>query len=298
MTILEEIHENLKNFKKIYDTIRIIDPLHKKVLLIDDDIISPPIDTCYSFWKKSSACKNCVSIRARHHEDTFYKIEYIDDSVYLITASPYEYKGKVYIIEMLKNISVNGTVTNKSYKLNEIEHTLTEVTKEFLLDPLTNVYNRKFMYERLLSDINENLINNTPLSLIMADIDFFKKINDSYGHLIGDKVLHFFANILKNHFNKDSYWIARYGGEEFLIALNNTSLDEAYKLCEDLRIYIENLNIKIDSLTINLTCSFGMYTLNNELLDVDNAIKKVDKNLYSAKNLGRNTIFYDKSKQV
>ena len=294
MTILEEIHENLKNFKKIYDIVRIVDPSHKKILLVNDDIISPPIDTCYDFWKKSSACTNCVSIRAQHNEDTFYKLEYIDDLVYLITASPYEYKGKVYIIEMLKNISVNGTVINKGSKINELEHTFSEVAKELLLDPLTNVYNKKFIYERLLSDINENFINNASLSLIMADIDFFKKINDSYGHLIGDKVLQFFTNTLKNFFSKDSYWIARYGGEEFLITLNNTPLHEAYELCEDLRISIENSTITIDDLTINLTCSFGVYTLNNELIDVDNAIKKVDKNLYSAKNLGRNTIFYEK----
>ena len=117
------------------------------------------------------------------------------------------------------------------------------------------------------------------------DIDHFKLINDTYGHLTGDTVLKEFTNFCKNNIRKTDTF-ARWGGEEFVILMSETNIKEAKEMCEKLRIGIENL--KIDDLP-NITASFGLtQMLSNDTQE--NFFKRADKALYVAKNSGRNRV--------
>jgi diguanylate cyclase (GGDEF)-like protein len=122
----------------------------------------------------------------------------------------------------------------------------------------------------------------------MADIDFFKDVNDTYGHVIGDKVLKDFAALISESINNDSCWAARYGGEEFIIVLNNIDIETSYEVAEKIRKRLEEKIFVYDEIHIKITSSFGVYCVDNKKIEINDLINEVDKNLYKAKQSGRN----------
>jgi len=160
-----------------------------------------------------------------------------------------------------------------------------ELEKLATTDKLTSIYNRYKIDLSLDEQIEIAKRYNRALSIIFFDIDFFKKINDIYGHKIGDNVLKELAKLISNHLRKSDIF-GRWGGEEFLIILPETPKKEAIKLAEKLRNYIQNHKFgKIDK----LTCSFGVTTL--KVGDTsETIISRVDQKLYKAKQNGRNRV--------
>lgn len=145
-------------------------------------------------------------------------------------------------------------------------------------DQLTGAYNRHKLNEFLEGYSG----NKESLSFILCDIDFFKKINDNFGHDMGDEVLKLIAGILKNYLVRDNI-LVRWGGEEFLMVLNNFTEAEAYDLAERLRVAIQTNKESI----IPVTMSFGVANFN---VEYGETIKNVDKALYRAKETGRNKV--------
>ncbi len=131
-----------------------------------------------------------------------------------------------------------------------------------------------------------------PLCLILFDIDHFKKINDQYGHLIGDQVLRSVAQIAEETI-RDSDMIFRFGGEEFMILLNGTQLSGAALLAERIRRKIEELQIFPD-LDMHVAASFGVVSL-QENESAETIFMRVDNAMYRAKNNGRNRVVVDES---
>ena len=289
MGIIEEIEDMLSSFKNLYDSIRVVGPLNKEVLFNDKQEKQDIKNNCYCLWKRDTYCENCISMRAYLEDDTFVKLEYLNDEVYLIIATPIVIRGNRYIVEIIKDISKTGYMLNKEIDgLEEQQTLIRQLNEQIIKDELTGIYNRRYIDERLPVDINNSTYLGEPLSVIIADIDFFKRVNDDYGHVIGDKVLKEFAKLLKDSIRKSTDWIGRYGGEEFLIVLNNSNTEEAYKRAEELRKLVEDTEFCFENLTIKITASFGAYSLNNTRLDSESLISNADKNLYEAKRTGRN----------
>jgi diguanylate cyclase (GGDEF)-like protein len=117
-------------------------------------------------------------------------------------------------------------------------------------------------------------------SVVLADIDFFKSINDSYGHTVGDTVLKGVANILLNNTGGDDT-VARFGGEEFCILLPNSNLQQAVEIAEKMRQHFESIKV---------TCSFGVASLNNAVNSDLTLIEQADMALYQSKSRGRNRV--------
>jgi len=154
-------------------------------------------------------------------------------------------------------------------------------------DPLTNVYNRRSFFIKLDDVIKEQHIHETPFSLIMFDIDHFKKINDTYGHLIGDDTLRRLTSLI-NEDKRSNDLVYRYGGEEFFILLKNTELKGAVQLAKRLHKLISDLKIpKVGHITV----SMGVVEYGKDE-SVDDVIKRVDDLMYDAKEAGRNQIKY------
>ena len=200
-----------------------------------------------------------------------------------ITTVPYDIEKKIvslYIYD--KNV------------LCEINLKLERANKELLdlsnKDYLTKVYNRRYFNdysEKAIELINRN---NQDLSIIAIDIDRFKKINDTFGHNMGDEVLIKVANILRSSIRKSDI-VARFGGEEFVILLINASLDEATSIAEKIRVTIEKTIIKVDNREIRITSSFGVATLNKENNEeITTTLQRADDLLYIAKKHGRNEV--------
>lgn len=153
-----------------------------------------------------------------------------------------------------------------------------------ITDGLTGLYNHRFVRQRLEEEISKARRYKRKLSVIMLDIDHFKKLNDTQGHQYGDYVLKRIAEILQQSVrNTDT--IGRYGGEEFIIICSETGLAEAYRLANRLRAEIERSQFKRQ---VQVTISGGVAELHEE--DIQQLVEKADRCLYSAKRLGRNRI--------
>ena len=165
----------------------------------------------------------------------------------------------------------------QAYKANQ------KLTKMSFIDQLTGVYNRH-IFDKIAPDgkiEGYNLIEY--ISFIIIDIDFFKKINDTYGHDVGDEVLQRLASILKE-FVSGSNYVVRWGGEEFIVMLRNHTENQAYNLAEQIRKHIESNNSNMKNITISL----GVAKYNN--IDINSTIKSADIALYKAKTTGRNKV--------
>ncbi|RTZ58140.1 MAG: GGDEF domain-containing protein, partial [Gammaproteobacteria bacterium] len=150
-------------------------------------------------------------------------------------------------------------------------------------------FNRNFLEEKGDEIFTKFKLQKIPVGVIMLDIDNFKRINDTYGHDVGDLVLKSLAETIKGILRKNDY-IIRYGGEEFLILLPNATIDQAIKVAEKIRKEIENKKIKIGDKEIKFTVSLGVSEIYTSDRSLQNAIKRADEKLYKAKKKGKNRV--------
>lgn len=163
-----------------------------------------------------------------------------------------------------------------------------QLRNQAIRDPLTNLYNRRFMFETFEQSLNRAIRHNSPLALLMIDIDDFKIFNDNYGHDAGDHVLTEVANILMTKSRLEDI-ACRFGGEEFCIICPDTDLQKAYALAEKIRCYIFELNSQFINKTLGkITISTGISLYPNHGENSQVLIKNADEALYSAKEKGRN----------
>jgi len=159
---------------------------------------------------------------------------------------------------------------------------------------LTGCSNRGFLNTRLPQEIQRAGRYNRPLSIVMCDVDHFKKVNDIYGHQAGDRVLKEFSKRIKDSIRDKVDMLARYGGEEFLVTLPESDLDGALHMAERQRRVISENNFDIGIKKIKITASFGVagFDSNNagDEISFDILIRHADKYLYQAKNEGRNRV--------
>lgn len=181
--------------------------------------------------------------------------------------------------------SVIVSISNNTEKQLLIE----ELQRTSITDQLTGVYNRNYMMRQMPASIAAAERYGRPLSVVAVDIDHFKSINDSYGHLYGDQVLKGFAKIMSDGIRKEDY-VFRYGGEEFIIVLPETDSEQAFNTAERLRRDLSETDFKKGQ----VTASFGVFTYVPKDLEKDMSIEKLiggaDRNLYQAKKSGRNKV--------
>lgn len=175
-------------------------------------------------------------------------------------------------------------ITEKKEKEQSLENKNKVLEEQSITDPLTGIKDRGAITKELEARINQTIEYKFDLSIAMFDIDKFKVINDTKGHVFGDKVIKTVANIISDNI-RDLDSVGRYGGEEFIVIFPNTNKEKAYFVCERIRKTIEDFDFDDE---VKATISGGVTHYNNE--DILEFIDKADKNLYEAKNSGRNKI--------
>ncbi|WP_320046507.1 diguanylate cyclase [uncultured Ilyobacter sp.] len=163
------------------------------------------------------------------------------------------------------------------------ENLVKELEYQARVDILTNIWNRRTLEKRLEEELMRAKKYRGKMSLILLDIDYFKKINDTFGHPVGDSVLKKVAEILRNNLRKTDF-IGRWGGEEFIVVCAETDEKTVWKVAEKLRKSVESYDFKLD---LPLTISLGTATLDN-IESLDEILKRADINMYKAKEKGRN----------
>ncbi len=182
-------------------------------------------------------------------------------------------------------------------RIIRLESSLKQRNREIALlsitDPLTKIFNRGYLNDNLPKAVKYALRYKKSLSVILCDLDHFKKINDRYGHQMGDRVLKTLVETLGRSLRKDIDWIARYGGEEFIIVLPETDLHGATIAAERFRLLVSDMAIESEQKNkIQITASFGIAALSpeteNPAIRADDMIQAADRCLYRAKEGGRN----------
>jgi diguanylate cyclase (GGDEF)-like protein len=197
--------------------------------------------------------------------------------------------------DMSKLKETEKTLENMSARLTEIKEEADELRKrsqeiefEAVTDALTGIYNRKGYNDKISETLAHVKRYGIKSSLIVCDIDFFKKINDNFGHKVGDLALIKLATLLKDRLRTNDF-IARFGGEEFVVILPHTALEGAIKAATGLREYIDNAVFSYKGKQIPLTISIGVSEFTKD--DDDSSVfERADHALYLAKRSGRNTV--------
>ena len=157
------------------------------------------------------------------------------------------------------------------------------------IDTLTELFNRRCFNNTLERKIGEVSRVKVELSMIMIDIDHFKKVNDTYGHKAGDDVIRFVSKTIKNSIRKVDF-AARYGGEEFVILLNNTTIEAAARIAEKIRNIIRSTSVNADGVLLSVTASFGVSSYPELSQSSEDLIKNADSALYWSKEHGRDQV--------
>jgi len=188
------------------------------------------------------------------------------------------------------NLQLKSELDDARVQIRLQREQMASCMRESRTDALTNIPNRRAFDSELSRSVNEYRQQGTPFTLLMLDIDHFKRVNDIYGHMVGDQVLKCFANCLRNNL-RDYDFIARYGGEEFAVILPETDLPGSMIVAERIRHGIESRTHRVGQHDISMTTSIGAKQIHNLDSDAD-LIQQADTALYAAKKLGRNSVYY------
>ncbi|MCL6602102.1 MAG: diguanylate cyclase [Paenibacillus sp.] len=183
---------------------------------------------------------------------------------------------------------------------NELFQTNRKLKEMAITDSLTGCYNRHYLTQQLEHEVMKSRQSRTPFAIFLVDIDFFKHVNDSYGHLTGDEVICSTVEVIRQTLREKDI-LARYGGEEFIIYLPNTNQSQAFLLAEHIKSNIEMNQIIVDHVShpVSITISMGLLSINNDFRAetkdnpktyLNDLFESVDKALYQAKKEGRNRI--------
>ncbi|MBK8480046.1 MAG: GGDEF domain-containing protein [Proteobacteria bacterium] len=164
-----------------------------------------------------------------------------------------------------------------------------EIYRLTTVDGLTQVYNRRYFMETLERELSRSQRYARDLSLIMFDIDHFKSVNDSFGHLAGDHVLKHLALAVKAQIRREDV-MARYGGEEFAVLLPEIDAESAHRFAEKIRALVEQTTFMFEATAIQVTVSVGVASLTAAIVSADALVKLSDERLYEAKRRGRNFV--------
>lgn len=174
--------------------------------------------------------------------------------------------------------------------LRRINHLFKKYQLSSTIDPLTGLNNVRSFDEALNKTTQESNVKKSPFSLLVIDIDFFKQVNDTYGHAAGDAVLQQFGSTLRQTVGEEDI-VSRNGGEEFTILLKNSSHQDALEIAEEVRSAIETHPFKATHMnTIHITASLGVSTYPETVSSSDELYSKADQALYRAKREGRNMV--------
>ncbi|MES1196156.1 MAG: diguanylate cyclase, partial [Steroidobacter sp.] len=185
---------------------------------------------------------------------------------------------------------------NTGKRVVEMERSLRLANEEnrrlSIIDALTGVFNRRYLMEQLSKELERSARYSHPLSLMLCDVDHFKRINDNYGHQCGDETLVKFSQVLRSCL-RETDWIARYGGEEFVIVLPETNLNAAAQVAERCRTTLAKEPLIIAGQSLPITASFGVSGWQGAVpagTDINRLIAVADSGVYASKEGGRNLV--------
>ena len=293
---LDDALKQINILKNLYWGIRIVDPESKEVLLsLMPKSQNDKNSLCYQVWEEGQICENCISARALNNDNTFIKFVSQEKEIFQVTVVPISVCKKKMVMEFIQDVTKKLYIENGKI-FGELKKAMLSISERIdnlvIRDGMTNLFNRRFIDERLPAELTNACDFDIPLSVIFIDIDYFKNINDTYGHLAGDQVICGVAQIISNDTRRKDGWAARYGGDEFLVCFSGVDNRTAIKIAERIRSSVQKEVFRIGEELITVTCSFGVKTVSGKdcKQSASDLIDQADRNLYKAKCAGRNKV--------
>lgn len=273
-TTFHEATEGITGFKLL---------LQNKIDLVLCDLLMPQCDG-FKFLlmkRKRLEFKDIPVIILTGQEEVKNKIRGLDQGASDYLLKPFDPRELVARVKVqIKIKTLQDELKIKNARLSEMS----------VMDGLTNVYNRRHLGDKLELEFLRARRYNLGLAYVMFDLDYFKRVNDQYGHMAGDYILVEVAAILKRNSRKPDL-VARYGGEEFAMLLPNTDLEGALTVAQRAREEVEQTRFNFESNAIALTVSGGLVVYPHpDVHSVDQLVRKADDALFLAKEQGRNRL--------
>ncbi|WPX07665.1 sensor domain-containing diguanylate cyclase [Anaerocellum danielii] len=248
---------------------------------------------CESGYRNSVSSKDCPFLNGRATKSIMYASLATKNDKYGIILLEHIFED-VFTednLRFLTSIAAQVSIALENSSLYQ------QMRSMAMVDGLTGAFNRIYLYEVLEREIQASA-GRYPISIALFDVDNFKKLNDTYGHLFGDKVLQTIVKIAREKVRKGDI-VARYGGEEFIIVFNHLESNEAYKVVERIRRAIENETIEDNLIQTRVTVSFGIASYPLHADNVKDLIKCADIAMYRAKSSGKNcTVVYNQELEM
>ena len=239
---LDTVGEARNFLRQMYDSVRLVDPVGKRVLEYLDGKLRDTGSACYEYWQCGRICDHCISVRACRENKSFVKLEYAPGKIMLVAALPVASGQDPLVLELLKDVTETLMIGRG---MSDAGRPLQEAVRDYndlaVKDGLTSLYNRRFLDERLPVDIEAAAAAGRPLSVIFLDIDNMKAVNDTFGHVAGDEAIRRAAETIQSCVRPESGWAARYGGDEFFVCLSGVDLAAAQRVAERIQREFENL---------------------------------------------------------
>ena len=205
------------------------------------------------------------------------------------TTFPVEVSSKLLELDKPYFLSIARDITERKLAEEKVQQLQEQLRQQALHDPLTGLYNRRYLDEAIERELIRAARNKQPVGIVMCDLDHFKRVNDTHGHLAGDEVLRMFAELLKKH-ARGSDIVCRFGGEEFVMFLPDMSPAVACQRAGQLRTELAAKRITHGTSVIQMTASFGVAAFPEHGKTMDGLISAVDAAMYQAKEAGRDRV--------
>jgi len=301
-TIIEEMSEGVI---VIDDVSRVIDMNRAAQQYIDPKVadisilLGQPIDVALGYWPElAQHCQN-IEDGSNVVATTPQMTTYVEIRATRLCSQEQYATGKVIILrditrqqqDQLKIKQANAELT-RQLEANQVLRS--QLEEQAIRDGLTQLLNRRYLEEVLPSEFDKARRSGRPLSVLLLDIDYFKRINDTYGHLAGDYALRTFSQVIQQQIRKSDV-ACRYGGEEFVIAMPDMSLEGACKRADSIRRAFKSTLLTFEGHSFSATVSIGVGTVPDSsgvytLTHPDHLLQRVDQALYRAKDNGRDRL--------
>lgn len=292
--LLENMQDGILVLDAQYRIIEINSAARKLLGVRKSKIIGQEACDCLTQWPELHQ-----ALQASNDDRIRFQQSFDDQSIYDVQVTRLhdpsgKFQGHLLTwrdISLLKKVEKELRLANEQLRsqLVTIESLQASLREQAIRDPLTNLYNRRYLQEALPQEIALANRRGYPISFLLLDIDHFKEINDQYGHGFGDAVLKKLAEQLLT-FTRQGDLVVRQGGEEFLIVLLDAPLKAARERADDLRRRIETIPFHHNGQAVNVTLSIGLATYPVHGTEASEVLRLADQALYQAKSLGRNVV--------
>ncbi|WP_028042447.1 GGDEF domain-containing protein [Candidatus Stoquefichus massiliensis] len=278
---MNNIDQDLKQFVNeihLFDQYRLVNHETFEVYDYQNKQLIKSNHYCYEVWKRGGPCKNCTSRQAYINKSEMFKLEFLAGYLFLIISYPILISQQNFVLELIKDVTQSLTVRNIDRENNEVEKLIRDLNDYIIHDAFTGLYNKA----HAIQEIDRKLNMGKRLTLAMIDLDHFKEINDTYGHVKGDEAILFLAELLKQHLDNEHVLASRVGGDEFIIIFDDVSDYDVHIICYEIHEALHKHVFMKDEEQFFIEISIGLaYSHDNdtsvELMD------RADQAMYQVK---------------